>query len=47
VTLGHFAGKEVVSRAELVGKVRATVDARRDDDLVIVARTDALAGFVA
>ncbi|MBK1783647.1 isocitrate lyase/PEP mutase family protein [Prauserella cavernicola] len=40
---GHFAGKEVVSKGEFVGKVRAAVDARRDDDLLIVARTDARA----
>ncbi|KID30798.1 PEP phosphonomutase-like enzyme [Prauserella sp. Am3] len=40
---GHFSGKEVVSTGEMVGKVRAAVDARRDDDLVIVARTDARA----
>lgn len=40
---GHFSGKEVVSVGEMVGKVQAAVDARRDDDLVIVARTDARA----
>ena len=40
---GHFDGKEVVSTGEMVGKVKAAVDARRDDDLVIVARTDARA----
>lgn len=40
---GHFAGKDVVSLDEMVGKVHAAVDARRDDDLVIVARTDARA----
>ncbi len=40
---GHFVGKEVVSIAEMVGKIKAAVDAREDDDLVIVARTDALA----
>lgn len=40
---GHFSGKEVVSVGEMVGKVHAAVDARRDDDLVIVARTDARA----
>ena len=40
---GHFAGKDVISVGEMVGKVRAAVDARRDDDLVIVARTDARA----
>lgn len=40
---GHFNGKEVVSVGEMVGKVRAAVDARVEDDLVIVARTDARA----
>ncbi|MDT9591479.1 isocitrate lyase/PEP mutase family protein [Nocardioides zeae] len=40
---GHFAGKEVVSLGEMVGKIRAAADARQDDDVVIVARTDALA----
>jgi 2-methylisocitrate lyase-like PEP mutase family enzyme len=40
---GHFSGKEVVSLQEMVGKVKAAVDARDDDDLLIVARTDALA----
>jgi 2-methylisocitrate lyase-like PEP mutase family enzyme len=40
---GHFAGKEVISADEMVGKVHAAVDARVDEDLMIVARTDALA----
>jgi 2-methylisocitrate lyase-like PEP mutase family enzyme len=40
---GHFAGKEVVSTAEMVGKVKAAVDARHDANLQIVARTDARA----
>lgn len=40
---GHFAGKEVVSRTEMLGKIRAAVDARRDQETVIVARTDARA----
>ncbi len=40
---GHFAGKAVIPVAEMVGKIRAAADARRDDDLVIVARTDAAA----
>src|SRR5258707_1266196 len=46
---GHFAGKEVIPAAEMVGKIKAAVDARRDHDLLIVARTDAIAqeGFVA
>ncbi|WZH54447.1 MAG: oxaloacetate decarboxylase [Nocardioides alkalitolerans] len=40
---GHFSGKDVISADEMVGKVRAAVDARIDDDFAIVARTDALA----
>jgi len=40
---GHFAGKAVVPLAEMIGKVKAAVDARRDGDLQIVARTDARA----
>ena len=39
---GHFAGKELISAEEMVGKVRAAVDARRQD-LVVIARTDACA----
>lgn len=38
---GHLAGKEVISAEEMVEKVRAAVDARRDPDFVIRARTDA------
>lgn len=38
---GHFDGKEVVSSGEMVGKIRAALDARIDEDLVIIARTDA------
>jgi 2-methylisocitrate lyase-like PEP mutase family enzyme len=40
---GHMPGKEVVSREEMVKKIEAACLARRDDDFVIVARTDALA----
>lgn len=39
---GHFGGKEVISMEEMLGKLRAAVDARRDKDFVINARTDAL-----
>jgi 2-methylisocitrate lyase-like PEP mutase family enzyme len=38
---GHFDGKEVAPLAEMLGKIRAAVDARRDGDFQIVARTDA------
>jgi 2-methylisocitrate lyase-like PEP mutase family enzyme len=40
---GHFSGKEVVSAGEMVGKIRAAVDARDDANFLIVARTDAAA----
>jgi 2-methylisocitrate lyase-like PEP mutase family enzyme len=40
---GHYEGKEVIGAAEMVGKIRAAVDARRDPDLVIIARSDARA----
>jgi methylisocitrate lyase len=40
---GHRPGKEVVSRQEMVDRVKAAVDARTDDKFVIMARTDALA----
>jgi len=40
---GHFFGKSVISRAEMMQKIHAAVDARVDSDLVIVARTDAIA----
>lgn len=40
---GHLPGKRLVSRQEMVGKVKAAVRARLDPDFVIVARTDARA----
>jgi 2-methylisocitrate lyase-like PEP mutase family enzyme len=40
---GHFDGVEVVPLPEMLAKIRAAQDARRDPSLVIVARTDALA----
>src|SRR5437667_11939485 len=40
---GHYEGKEVISTAEMVGKIHAAVDTRRDPDLVIIARSDARA----
>ena len=40
---GHFEGKEVIPSAEMVAKIKAAVDARNDPDLLIVARTDAIA----
>ncbi|WP_062430749.1 isocitrate lyase/PEP mutase family protein [Herbidospora daliensis] len=38
---GHMLGRHVVARDEMVQKIKAAVDARRDPDFVIVARTDA------
>ncbi|MEL6374502.1 MAG: isocitrate lyase/PEP mutase family protein [Pseudomonadota bacterium] len=40
---GHLAGKTLVSRAEMVGKVRAACDARANEATLIIARTDAIA----
>ncbi|MEE9275724.1 MAG: methylisocitrate lyase [bacterium] len=40
---GHISGKEVVERAEFMGKIRAAADHRRDPALAIMARTDARA----
>ena len=40
---GHFEGKEVIPAAEMVQKIKAATDAREDDALVILARTDARA----
>jgi 2-methylisocitrate lyase-like PEP mutase family enzyme len=46
---GHFDGKAVIPQAEMVAKIKAAVDARSNPDLLIVARTDAIAtdGFQA
>jgi 2,3-dimethylmalate lyase len=38
---GHEPGRRVVPMAEMVGRIRAAVDARRDPDVLVVARTDA------
>ncbi len=40
---GHLAGKRVIPTAEMVGKIKAACDARRDEDFVIISRTDAIA----
>ncbi len=40
---GHFGGKEVISKSEMVQKIHAAVDARNDQSLQIIARTDAAA----
>jgi 2,3-dimethylmalate lyase len=40
---GHMSGKHVVPVDEFVAKIRAAVDSRTDQDLTILARTDAIA----
>ncbi len=40
---GHRPGKELVAAGEMVDRIKAAVDARTDSNLVIMARTDALA----
>ncbi|MEG0051752.1 MAG: isocitrate lyase/phosphoenolpyruvate mutase family protein [Comamonas sp.] len=40
---GHFNGKDVIETHEMLGKIRAAVDARRDEGTLIMARTDAAA----
>jgi 2-methylisocitrate lyase-like PEP mutase family enzyme len=44
---GHLSGHRIVPLGEFAGKIRAAVDVRRDPDLLIIARTDAIsaAGF--
>lgn len=46
---GHFEGKSLVSTREMVQKVHAAVDCRKNSDFLVIARTDALAieGFEA
>ncbi|MBD2793535.1 methylisocitrate lyase [Xenorhabdus szentirmaii] len=40
---GHRPNKEIVSKEEMVDRIKAAVDARTDENFVIMARTDALA----
>jgi methylisocitrate lyase len=40
---GHRPNKAIVSQTEMVDRVKAAVDAKSDDDFVVMARTDALA----
>ncbi len=40
---GHFRGKQLISPEEMILKLHAALDARRDADFVIIARTDARA----
>jgi len=46
---GHFSGKQVIAAEEMVAKIKAAADARKNQDFLIVARTDARAehGFQA
>jgi len=46
---GHLADKRLVTQSEMVGKIKAALDARQDDNTLIIARTDARAvdGFEA
>lgn len=40
---GHLQGKTIISAQEMVGKIKAAVDARQSENLLIIARTDAIA----
>jgi len=40
---GHLSGKTLIGAGEMVGKIKAALDARRSDETLIVARTDAIA----
>lgn len=40
---GHLDGKKLISCGEMVGKIKAALDARRDNSTLIIARTDARA----
>ena len=40
---GHMAGKALITKEEMVAKIKAAVDARNDENFLIIARTDAIA----
>ena len=40
---GHLDGKTLVTQAEMVGKIKAALDARKNEETLIIARTDARA----
>lgn len=42
---GHLEGKKIVSKDEMVQKIRAAVEAKSDPDFIIIARTDARAVY--
>jgi len=40
---GHMSGKQIVALPEMLGKIRAATEARRDPEFLVIARTDAVA----
>ena len=38
---GHLAGKSLISKNEMMGKIKAAVDARQNEETLVIARTDA------
>ena len=40
---GHYQSKELIDRTQMTAKIRAALDARTDPDLIVIARTDAIA----
>jgi 2-methylisocitrate lyase-like PEP mutase family enzyme len=38
---GHMSGREVIAKEEMIGKIKAAVDSRKNEDFLIIARTDA------
>lgn len=40
---GHLSGKRIIATADMVAKIKAACDARRDPDFLIITRTDAIA----
>lgn len=42
---GHFDGQTVIASSEMVQKIHAAVDARRSEDLLVIARTDAISAL--
>jgi len=40
---GHMDGKHVIPTGQMIDKLKAALDTRRDEDLMLMARTDALA----
>ncbi len=40
---GHMSGKRIIPKDEMVSKLKAALDARTDNDFIIMARTDAIA----